>query len=246
MTRREIFIYSPLPHPPSFLLRSPIFTPTPIISFLLWFLPSLKFSVFTYSILFFPVQGLSHINIPILTDGKWEPWQLFFFKNIINYTWFIWLHLKKHQKQPNQKISAYTLFTFIKADEEGAFLGCHTFKMKWSTQPGKLMESALTFMFYIAATPFHFPVGKINMPLATTWNLYTSDPKTSEPLHVSLPSACFHSGLPWKLRPVGIAPSQLLLWTGSHAMFKGWQHWGCQCQGIFQSQIFLKGCWPVS
>lgn len=103
---------------------------------------------------------------------------------------------KKTQNQTNQKISACTLFTFIKADEEGSFLGCHTFKIKWSTQPGKLMESVWTFMFYIAATPFHFPVGRIDMPLATTWNLYTSDPKMGEPLLVSLPSACFHSELP--------------------------------------------------
>lgn len=59
------------------------------------------------------------------------------------------------------------------------------------------MEPVLTFMFYIAATPFQFPLGRINMSLPTTWNLYTSDLKTGAPLHVSLLSTCFHSGLPW-------------------------------------------------
>lgn len=59
------------------------------------------------------------------------------------------------------------------------------------------MESELRFMFYIAATAFHFPLGRINMPLATAWNLYTSDPKRGAPLDVSLTSTCFHCGLPW-------------------------------------------------
>lgn len=78
----------------SFLMRFLVFTPTPIISFLLWSLPLVRFYVFTYSILFFPVQWVSHINNSILIDGKWEPGQLFFFKKVINYTWLIWMHLK--------------------------------------------------------------------------------------------------------------------------------------------------------
>lgn len=89
------------------------------------------------------------------------------------------------------------LFTLIRVHEESSFLGCCTFKMKLRTQTGKLMESKLTFMFYIAATAFHFPLGRINMTLTSTWNLYTSDPQMGAPLHISLPSTCFHSGLPW-------------------------------------------------
>lgn len=51
-------------------------------------------------------------------------------------------------------------------------------------------------LHYIAATAFHFPLGRTNMSLAATWNLYTSDPRMGAPLHVSFSSTCFHSGLP--------------------------------------------------
>lgn len=70
-----------------------VFSPTPINSFLLWSLPLVRFYVFTYSILFFPVQWFGHVNNPILIDGKWEPGQLFFFKDVINYILLIWVHL---------------------------------------------------------------------------------------------------------------------------------------------------------
>lgn len=84
------FFFPPL----SFLMSFLIFTPTPIISFLLRSLPLVRFYLFTYNILFFPVQWFGHINNPILIDGKWKPGQLFFFKEVIKYIWLIWVHLK--------------------------------------------------------------------------------------------------------------------------------------------------------
>lgn len=54
----------------------------------------------------------------------------------------------------------------------------------------------LYVLYYIAATAFHFPLGRINMSLAAMWNLYTSDARMGALLHFSFSSTCFHSGLP--------------------------------------------------
>lgn len=79
---------------PHVLLSFLVFTSTSVISFLLCSLPPVRLHMFTYSILFFSVQWLSHINRPILIDGKWELGQSLFFKNLINYICLIWVHLK--------------------------------------------------------------------------------------------------------------------------------------------------------
>lgn len=81
-------------YPLSFLVSFLVFNPTSVISFPPRSVPSVRFDEFTYRILFFPVQWFGHINDPILINGKWEPRQLFFFKNVINYIWLIWVHLK--------------------------------------------------------------------------------------------------------------------------------------------------------
>lgn len=63
-------------------------------------------------------------------------------------------------------------------------------------QINEAVSITLYVLYYIAATAFHFPLGRINMSLAAMWNLYTSDARMGALLHFSFSSTCFHSGLP--------------------------------------------------
>lgn len=70
------------------------------------------------------------------------------------------------------------------------------------------------------------------------------------PFHVSLPSTCFHSGLPWAVTEAsGNSTKPVTLVNRIHGILpcsRDDSNGSVIAKAFFQSQVFLKGCWPIS